>query len=99
MIVKSSAGMSGMRRSHDSPDRRSCRPAPGRRTAESAVVVAISASLPVPAPDGLGVLLRGREGGLHRLLAGNGGRHLLAHARAEILELGDVEELNADVGD
>src|SRR5262249_16193520 len=46
----------------------------------------------------LGVELRLRERRRHRLLPGDGGAHLLADVGAEVLELGDVEELDPGVG-
>src|SRR5262245_32576482 len=110
MIVNTSAGSSGARRAH--PWRRRSGRARARCGAATGWAIAvIMASVRVRSPaarrpsggpvgvaDGLRVLLRLAERGRHRLLARDGRAELLADVRAEVLELRDVQELDAGVG-
>src|ERR1700744_3560132 len=97
MIVNTSAGSSGARRTQ--PRRRSSERARIRwAPATGGAIAVISASLPVGLADGLGVLLSLGQRARHRLGAGDAGAELLADVGAEILELGNVQELDAGVG-
>src|ERR1700727_1332564 len=112
MMVNTSAGSSGARRTHPWR-RRSGRARAGRAAATGGAIVVIGTSgrmrclvwtrlwpsgLLVGVADGLGVQLRLGQRGGHRLLAGDGRAELLADVGAQILELRDVQELDPGVG-
>src|SRR6201995_1211030 len=97
MIVKPRSGSSGARRTQ--PRRRSSLRVRSRWVpATGGAIAVIRASLPVGLADGLGVQLSLGQRGLYRLGAGDGRAELLADVGAEVLELGDVQELDAGVG-
>src|ERR1700760_3398854 len=97
MSVKTRAGSSGARRTQ--PRFRSFERARRRwAPATGGAIAVIRASLPVGLADGLGVLLGLVERARHRLGPGDAGAELLADVGAEVLELGDVQELDPVVG-
>src|ERR1700753_2111444 len=107
MIVKTRAGSSRARRTATARAG-ARRPQPRFRSFERArrrwapatggAIAVIRASLPVGLADGLGVLLGLGQRGLDRLGTGDAGAELLADVGAEVLELGDVQELDAGIG-